>query len=168
MYIKINGEETRYNEVLEPFTTQHGYEAVRFKGDAIPETDKGFRYYDDDDTEIADLTRYKYIYKPNEYSVEHDEIVMPSGNTKPLPPNPLDVRLANMSRQISSITPYEQSKVAYYGEIEKVFYGVPNGNVSVFFDNYDGAYDIVRAKDRVTITFPERLADMTNINISVQ
>jgi hypothetical protein len=124
-------------------------------------------YYDDDDTEIADLTRYKYIYKPNEYSVEHDEIVMPSGNTKPLPPNPIDIKFANMSRRISSITPYEQSKVAYYGEIEKVFYGVPNGNVSVFFDDYNGEYEIVRAEDRLTVKFP-KLDKQTNITIMVQ
>lgn len=168
MYIKIIGEDTKYNVLLEPFTTQHGYEAVRFVGDEIPETDKGFMLYNDDDTEKGDLSRYKYIYKPNEYSSTHDEIVFPSGNEKPLDPNPLDVRLSNMSRQISSITPFEQSKVGYYGENEKVFYGVPQGNVSVFFDNYEGNYDLIRIQDRITVKFPERLTKRTNISISVQ
>jgi hypothetical protein len=167
-YIKINGEDTHYNVSLEPFTTQHGYEAVRFVGDEIPETDKGFKMYDDEDKEIADLTRYQYIYKPNEYATEHDEIVSPAPYNEPLPPNPIDVRLSNMIRQIGSITPYEQTKKAYYGESEKVFYGVPNGNVNVFFDNYNGEYEVSRVEDRLTVRFPERLSDITNINIMVQ
>lgn len=168
MYIKINGEDTHYDVSVKPFTTQHGANAIRFVGDEMPTTDKGFKYYDDEDNEIADYSDYTYEYRHNEYSDAYDEIVYPVGSDAPLKPSPIDVRLSNMSRQISAITPYEQSKTAYYGEIEKVFYGVPSGNVSVFFDNYDGAYDIVRVEDRVTITFPERLADMTNINISVQ
>lgn len=65
-------------------------------------------------------------------------------------------------------TPYTETKVGYFGEIEKVFYGVPSGNVSVFFDNYTGEYEKSRIEDRLTIRFPERLTDMTNINISVQ
>ena len=167
MYIKINGEETRYNADINPFTTQHGYNAVRFIGDEIPTTDKGFKFYDDEGNEIADFSDYVYEYRPNEYSVEYDEIEYPSGNTKPLPPNPIDVRLASMSRQINAITPYEQSKVGYYGETEKAFYGVPNGNISVFFDNYNGEYEIDRSADRLTIKFP-KLEQQTNISIMVQ
>lgn len=168
MYIKIIGEDTKYEVSLEPFTTQHGYEAVRFVGDEVPATDKGFMAYNDDDTEKGDLSRYKYPYRQNEFSVEHDEIVMPSGNTEPLPPNPIDVRLSNMAKSISAITPFEQKKTGYFGESEKVFYGVPNGNVNVFFDNYTGEYEIVRIEDRLTVKFPERLSDMTSISIVVQ
>jgi hypothetical protein len=169
MYIKINGEETRYNDSLEPFTTQHGYEAVRFKGDDIPETDKGFKVYGDDDTEIFDLSRYTHPYGKNEFCVEADSIEpIEPAEYKPLPPNPLDVKLANMNRRISAITPYEQTKTAYFGEVEKVFYGVPQGNTTVFFDKYEGAYEISRIEDRLTVSFPERLQDMTNITIMVQ
>ena len=168
MYIKIIGEDTKYNVSFAPFTTQHGYKAVRFSGDDIPSTDKGFMAYDDDDTEICDLSGYKYEYRQNEYSVEEDIIVMPSGNNTPLEPSYIDRRLSSMSRQISNITPYEQTKKAYYGETEKVFYGVPQGNVSVFFDNYDGEYEISRIEDRLIVSFPERLTDITNITITVQ
>lgn len=167
MYIKINGEDTHYDVSVKPFTTQHGANAIRFVGDEIPTTDKGFKYYDDEDNEIADYSAFVYEYRPNEYSDAYDEIVYPAGSDVPLKPNPLDVRLSNMSRQISAITPYEQSKTAYYGEIEKVFYGVPNGNVSVFFDNYNGEYSTSRVEDRFTVKFP-RLEEQTNITIMVQ
>lgn len=168
MYIKIIGEDERYNVSLEPFTTQHGYEAVRFVGDEVPATDKGFMAYEDD-KELFDLSRYVFPYGDNEFCVAEDSIEpIEPAEYKPLPPNPLDVKLANMNRRISAITPYEQSKTAYYGEIEKVFYGVPNGNVSVFFDKYDGEYGVSRIEDRLTVSFPDRLTDMTDITIMVQ
>lgn len=77
---------------------------------------------------------------------------------------------ANMRTNIrvDGITPYTETKKAYYAEIEKVFYGVPLGNVSVFFDNYVGEYKMERISDRLIITFPERLKDMTNITIKVE
>lgn len=167
-YIKINGEDTHYNVDIVPFTTQHGKRAVRFIGDVIPSTNKGFKMYDDNDKEIADLSTYIFEYRQNEYSEEEDEQILPTGNDDPIQPSSLDRRLSNMSRQISNITPYEETKKAYYGENEKVFYGVPLGNVSVFFDNYDGEYKSERIADRFVITFPERLKDMTNITIMVQ
>lgn len=168
MYIKIIGEDTHYNVLFAPFTTQHGYKAVRFSGDEIPSTDKGFKAYDDSDKEICDLSGYTFEYRQNEYSVHEDIIVMPEPNNDPIEPSALDRRLASMSQQISEITPFEQTKKAYYGEIEKIFYGVPQGNVTVFFDNYTGDYSTSRIEDRLTVSFPERLTDMTNINIMVQ
>ena len=66
---------------------------------------------------------------------------------------------------ITEITPYEQSKKAYYGEIEKVFYGVPSGNLSVF---YDGEYSVNRIEDRVIIKFPARLTETKDITIQIQ
>lgn len=171
MYIKIIGSDTKYNEVLEPFTTQHGYEAVRFVGDEIPETDKGFMLYNDDDTEMGDLSRYKYIYKPNEYSVEHDEIVYPSGNETPLPPNPLDVKLSNMNRRISSITPYEQSKVVGIQDTECIFTGVPkDGTILANVKKQTGEYipcTIERADSRVKVLF-DTLDTVATVTIHIQ
>jgi len=166
-YLKINGSDEHYNVELQPFTTQHGYRGVKFVGDEIPSTDQGFKMYSDDDEVIADLSAFTHEYNPNSYSVEEDIIENPSPNNEPCAPNPLDVRLSRMSVQINSITPYEDSKVGYYGEIEKVFYGVPNGNVSVFFDNYTGEYSISRIEDRLTISF-DRLTEQTNVTIMVQ
>ena len=171
MYIKIIGEETKYNVEIQSFTTQHGYEAVRFIGDEIPTTNKGFILYDDNDEEVLDLSKYKYEYRQNEYSVEEDDIDVPEGNNEPIGPSAFDKlnsRVNQLNSKVNNITPYEETKKAYYDEIEKVFYGVPNGNISVFFDNYDGEYKIERILDRLTITFPERLKDMTSITIMVQ
>ena len=98
-YIKINGDDTHYIVSIMPFTTQHGYNAIRFIGEDIPETDQGFKLYDDNDNIISDFSDYKYIYRKNEYSVEHDEIVYPKGSDQPLSPSPYD----NLSRRISQV-----------------------------------------------------------------
>ena len=170
-YVKINGDDTKYNVSLESFETQHGNKAVRFVGDEIPATDNGFKYYGDDDTELYDLSAYKYEYRQNEYTIELDSIDLPIGTDEPIPTSAID-RLNNkvnaLSNRVSSITPYEDTKIGYFGEKEKVFYGVPQGNTSVFFDNYIGEYSTERIADRLTVEFPERLSDMTSITIMVQ
>lgn len=72
-----------------------------------------------------------------------------------------------MGHQIDDITPYKETKKAYYNEKEKTFYKVPQGNVEVFFDNYSGDYSVSRVSDRVTVSFTT-LSDATNITISVK
>ena len=68
--------------------------------------------------------------------------------------------------KVDSITPYTETKTGYYGEKEKTFYNVPNGNITVLFDNYAGNYAVNRISDRVTISF-DTLTVQTNITISV-
>ena len=68
--------------------------------------------------------------------------------------------------------------MAYYGEVEKAFYGVPEGNLTIFFDNYDGEYEIDRRTERFLVKFVEtdnngnktqkRLTNRTNITVMVQ
>ena len=72
-----------------------------------------------------------------------------------------------MGHSIDDITPYKETKTAYYNESEKTFYGVPEGNVEVFFDNYNGQYTISKVVDRVTVKF-DVLSQPTNITISVR
>lgn len=74
---------------------------------------------------------------------------------------------AYTNARVDEITPYKATQTAYYGESEKVFYNVPNGNISVFFNNYNGNYKINRISDRVLVTF-DTLKDYTNIKIMVQ
>ena len=169
-YLKINGNDTKYNVTISPFTSQHGYNAVRFIGEEIPTTDKGFKYYDDNDELISDLSEYIYEYRQNEYCVQEDIIELPKGSDVPLSPSSFDVinnRINQLNNQVSDITPFEETKKGYYGEIEKVFYGVPQGNTTVFFDNYNGEYTVNRVEDRLTIRFPERLKDMVTISVMV-
>lgn len=72
-----------------------------------------------------------------------------------------------MGHSIDNITPYTETKTAYYNESEKTFYGVPDGNISVLFSNYNGDYEVSRVVDRVTVKF-DTLKDKTNITIEVK
>lgn len=169
-YIKINGDDIHYNVTIMPFTTQHGYNAIRFIGDDIPTTDKGFMFYDDNDQLLADLSDYTHEYKPNAYSVEEDIIEPPKGTDNPIPPSAYDrlnSRVSQVSSQVAAITPFEETKKAYYGEIEKVFYNIPEGNTTIFFDNFNGEYTVERVENRLTVKFAERLKDMTNVTVMV-
>ena len=169
LYIKIG--DNKYPAEFESFTTQLGNPAIRVISDAP--TAEGFEIVDENDKVISDKSDFKYLYMEEENAKDYTNVAeqpIPTqsfnvGNTTV---NPLQRQINSLNKRVSDITPYEQSKVGYYGENEKVFYGVPNGNVSVFFDNYTGDYSTSRIEDRFTITFPERLTDMTNITVMVQ
>lgn len=72
-----------------------------------------------------------------------------------------------LGNRVDDLTPYIDTKKGYYGETEKTFYNVPIGNVSVFFDNYNGSYSVNRTEDRLIVSF-DALEEETNITISVQ
>ena len=171
LYIKI-GEQKYPIESFNVFTTQNGQTGVRITGDT-PLAD-GFEIYDED-TLVADGKDYIYLYREDEnvkeYTKEAEEIIpTQSFATGDIPDSAFDVlskRISAVNSRVTQITPYEQTKTAYYGEIEKVFYGVPDGVLNVTFDKYDGEYSISRIDDRVTVSFP-RLTEQTNISLMVQ
>lgn len=68
---------------------------------------------------------------------------------------------------IQGITPYTATQTAYYGEKEKNFYNVPQGILTVYFDNYTGSYNVERIDDRLTVSF-DTLENDTSITIIVQ
>lgn len=78
-----------------------------------------------------------------------------------------DSDIAGVRQNVSEITPYTETKKAYYNEKEKTFYNVPQGNILVQFSNYQGSYAVNRIADRLTVTF-EQLTDNTDITISIQ
>ena len=78
-----------------------------------------------------------------------------------------DADIAGCRQGISEITPYTETKTAYYNEKEKTFYNVPSGNVTVLFDNYNGNYSVSRVADRVTVSF-DTLTEQINITISIK
>lgn len=171
LYIKI-GENKYPIESFNVFTTQNGQTGVRITGDTP--TANGFEIYDED-VLVADGKDYTYLYREDEnvkeYTKEAEEIIpTQSFATGEFPDSAFDVlsrRISAVNSRVTQITPYEQTKTAYYGEIEKVFYGVPDGVLTVVFDNYDGEYQTSRIEDRVTISFP-RLTEQTNISLMVQ
>lgn len=75
--------------------------------------------------------------------------------------------VSELNDRVDELTPYTDTKTAYFGETEKTFYDVPEGNVSVFFDNYNGNYSINRQEDRLIVSF-DALENETNITISIQ
>ena len=72
-------------------------------------------------------------------------------------------RVDDNANKVESITPYTETKTAYYGETEKTFYNVPEGNVTVFGLK---EYSLDRISDRLTITF-DALSEQTEITISI-
>ena len=80
---------------------------------------------------------------------------------------PIVSKLDDTSNKVEQITPYTETKTAYYGETEKTFYDVPDGNVSVYFTDYDGDYSVSRVSGRLTISF-DALTEQTDITISIQ
>lgn len=171
MYLKINGEDTHYDVTIMPFTSQHGKKAVKFIGDEIPSTNKGFTYYNDDDTVLSDLSDFVYEYAPNEYTAEEDIVEYPKGSDAPLPTSAiarLNSKVNRLSVEVNDLTPYTETKTAYYGEKEKTFYNVPNGNTSVFFDKYNGGYSLNRVGDILIVSFNETIIEATNVTIMVQ
>lgn len=67
------------------------------------------------------------------------------------------------ANKVDALTPYTETQIGYYGETEKTFYNVPEGNVTVFGLN---AYTLNRVADRLTLTF-SALTEQTEITISI-
>ena len=68
------------------------------------------------------------------------------------------------SNNIKTLTPYTETKIGYYGETEKTFYNVPDGNVTVFGLS---EYTMDRVSNNITLSF-DALTEQTNITISIQ
>jgi hypothetical protein len=66
-------------------------------------------------------------------------------------------------KSVLDVTPYKETKTAYIGDTEVTFYGVPEGNITIFFDK---PYTMEKVADRITLTFDE-LDEVTDITISI-
>lgn len=80
---------------------------------------------------------------------------------------PIVDKVDSTANAVETLTPYTETKGAYFGETEKTFYDVPTGNMTVFFSNYNGDYSTSRVNDRVTISFGA-LKEHTDITIMIQ
>lgn len=76
---------------------------------------------------------------------------------------PITSKVDDSANQIINLTPYTETKIAYYGETEKTFYNVPQGNVTVYGLK---EYSLERISDRLIITF-DALSEQTEITISI-
>jgi len=166
--MKIKIGKKKYDCKIETSTTQSGNPLIRVISDTAPTASNGFVLLSDDEEQEFDRTDYKHLYREDgnvkEYSTLAEEIIPTQGFTTGIPTNPITVALSNLNRRVTEITPYTETKKAYYGEIEKVFYGVPNGVLTV---HMDGEYTVERIEDRVYVRF-ERLAETKEITITVE
>lgn len=78
-----------------------------------------------------------------------------------------DADINGTRQSVANLTPFTMTKSAYYGENAKAFYGVPEGNTSVFFSKYTGPYTISRIGSTLTVAF-DTLTAPTDITISIQ
>ena len=76
-------------------------------------------------------------------------------------------KVDDTANKVVQITPYTDSKQAYYGDTEVTFYDAPQGNVSVFIDGYNGGYSVSRVEGRLLVSF-DALDKQTTVSISIQ
>lgn len=128
-YIKPNKSSVRYEVEVTPTKSQSGYAAVLFIGEDIPDVyDYGFKYYDDDDNLISDLSKYKYCHAPNLYSVKYDELVVPEpNNDTPVTAlgtnyiSDLTKSISDLQRQVDDMQTYTETKPVYIDDEEVIF-----------------------------------------------
>lgn len=77
-----------------------------------------------------------------------------------------DADIAGVRQEVAEMTPYKETKTAYFGESFITFYDVPYGNTSVFFSNYKSNYTVSRVGSDLTISFDEPFEE-TDITISI-
>ena len=174
MYIKINGSDEHYNASITTFSTQHGNQGVRVIGD-MPQTNKGFILYDDNDNIFNDLSDFVYSYgnNGNEYTKVKEIIEEAECSFEPLPPSSYDMlvkRISSINNKVNTITPYTETKNVYIGDIECVFDNVyKSGNINAFLviDGEQKPCEITTYENYILVTFDE--AENTGtITISVQ
>ena len=167
-YLKIKGDDTKYYVSISPFTSQHGYKAVRFVGDKVPTTDLGFEYYADNDTLISDLSDYTYEYRQNEYTVQEDIIELPTGTNAPLQPSAIDkvnARVSRLNTQVNTITPYTETKQAYVDDTE-IEFDFREGNITAFVADGQIPCNVLVEDKKIKVSF-EALEEPAKVTISV-
>ena len=83
--------------------------------------------------------------------------------------NAVSQRVNDLAKSVElSLTPYKNTKTAYYGESEKNFYDVPEGNITIFWDNYAGDYSVQRFDGGVNVSFDTLTVAEATISIMVQ
>ena len=171
MYLKINGSDEIYEPKLVQFVTQHGNEAVRVMN-GMPQTNQGFKVYNDDDTVYSDFSEYVYTYREDEYTKVEEEIEYARATFEPLKPTALDVlnnKVNTLNTQVQEITPYTETKNVYIGDTECVFNTNKQGNISIFITNKDGnsiPNTFVREQDKIIVSFDE-LEEVATVTMNI-
>ena len=81
----------------------------------------------------------------------------------PYKPTNIIEAVDGLGKEVDAITPYTETKTAYIGDTEVVFFPPFIGNVTVYFDK---PYTMEKLSDRIIISFDE-LEEVTEITISI-
>ena len=155
-----------------PFTTQHGNQAVRVMN-GMPQTDKGFKVYNDDGTVFADYSGFIYSYGEGAYTTVQETIQPAECSYADLPASAFDrlsSRVSRLSTQVKDITPYTETKQAYIGNTECIFNVSVPGEITAFVTDIYGKNipNIVqRNAENIVVEF-EALEDLATVTISIQ
>ena len=70
--------------------------------------------------------------------------------------------------QVDNLTPYTETEMAYIGDTQVVFVDAPEGNLNVYFSNYNGGYSTERMANGLIVFLDEPLEEVTEVTISIQ
>lgn len=175
-YIIPNGDDKRYDVKAQPFTTQHGYSAIEFIGEEVPDSyNNGFKYYDNNDKLLADYSSYIYSYKSNAYAVEQDNIDYPKPANDPIviATNTRDTlykQVGELTERVEALTPYTETKTAYIDDTSITFTSDRQGLVLIDAITQSGSSIATinkREGNIITVEFAP-LEEVTNITLTIQ
>lgn len=75
-------------------------------------------------------------------------------------------KVDDTSNRVDAITPYTDTKTAYYGDTSVTFYDAPQGNVTVFIDGFNGGCTTEYIGDRLYVYF-ERPIDVAQVTVNI-
>lgn len=174
MYIKINGSDEQYDAYITTFKTQHSNDAIKIIGE-VPQTDKGFKLYDDKDNLVNDLSDYIYPYgnDGNKYSNVEETIIDGESTFEPIPPSSYDrlsSRVSTLNNQVNAITPYTETKTVYIGDKNCIFTNIyKQGNISAYFtvDGIQMPCEVISEGNNIIVSFDEA-EKIGTVTISIQ
>ena len=164
MYIKINGSDERYEANLMPFKTQHGNQGVEVLN-GMPQTDKGFKVYNDNDKVFADYSDYIYLYRENQYTTVEETIIPAQCGYSPLPPSQISRQIASLNNRVSEVTPYTETKQAYIDDTE-VEFDYRDGNITAYVADGQVPCNVLVEDNKIKVSF-EALEEPAKVTISI-
>lgn len=164
MYIKINGSDERYEANLMPFKTQHGNQGVEVLN-GMPQTDKGFKVYNDNDTVFADYSDYIYLYRENQYTTVEETIISAQCGYSPLPPSQISKQIASLNNRVSEVTPYTETKQAYIDDTE-VEFDYRDGNITAYVADGQVPCNVLVEDNKIKVSF-KALEEPAKVTISI-
>ena len=164
MYIKINGSDERYEANLMPFKTQHGNQGIAVLN-GMPQTDKGFKVYNDNDKVFADYSDYIYLYRENQYTTVEETIIPAQCGYSPLPPSQISRQIASLNNRVSEVTPYTETKQAYIDDTE-VEFDYRDGNITAYVADGQVPCNVLVEDNKIKVSF-EALEEPAKVTISI-